>query len=270
MNIVEKQNLINNSIEPLMTLYYQATRLQELKVNIELTDRLFERKLALSPTEKEKQDVINNRSFIDGLNGTIVFPLSVNEQPTILIAVDKIDVENFQYISTITHELTHIHDYTEFLNKEGIKYFDELETAENFTYTYHWSEYNATKKGYLFLRTFLVASLPEWSAEEQIQHIKNHELPFQFNHLVEHLNENSNNPTLFLYGIIRFLGRFSVWEDTFPQQFNARSLPAKLLDAYGDKLIRLHDFLRKQKSLNDIYLSFDEFHKLLGAFTTEG
>ena len=219
----EKQKPLNALVNQILENFYHEVRLPRMPVKIEFTSDLYSRRLELAKTDEEKRDVEDSKNFVEGLNGAVAFPSSVSECPYILVSLSTI--ETLQFVSTITHELTHIHDYYGFILKEGLLSFADAQESLKFPMLYHWSEYNATRNGYKFYRSFMISHQEDFSLDEQKTHILKTEIPFQTQHLAEHLREHEDNPTLFLYGIMRYLGRFSVWQNTFPDCIDKSKFP---------------------------------------------
>ena len=267
-NLDSAKKLINNVIK----FYYQETKLKPISVKIEFVSDIYSRKLELAVTEEEKKEIIASKEFNKTINGTMILPINADDTAHILISLDTINnpSSNCQYISTVIHELTHLHDYYDFylFHKCECKNIRAIDKCENFTPFQLWSEYNARRKGYYFYR-YIMNLYNESSEEEQINFILNTECPVQMKYTKEQLIKSCNEPYQFVYNIIQFIGRFSVWNDLFSDSCNVKTLPIELIDAFDNRIINLYDFLYNHKSFKQIKSSFSQLDNLLRKFVKE-
>lgn len=239
--------------------YYDEFNIKPIDIEVEFTENLYKRRLELAVNEKDITDVEKGKSFISGLNGTLVLPTTLNEKPYILISNSTID-DSMLFISTLIHELTHIHDFYDFARYHNIEYFSDIEKDHNFYNLYFWTEFHARRNGYYFYRKIYKSLINDnLSREEEIKHIRETECPIQLEYLIDQLIKYENNPTQFVYSIMQFLGRFSVWQDLFPNEFNANKLPKELLNTFGYRITSIYEFLYNQSDFEDIK---DKFHEL--------
>lgn len=269
MENVKSLEFIEKVIDKVIKLYYQETKLKPIDVKIELTDDIYKRKLELALTEEEKKEIIETKDFNKNLNGSMVIPRNIEDTAHILISLNTIynNINNYQFISTITHELTHLHDYYDFylLNEKECTTVRDIDKCDGFRAFQLWSEYNARRKGYYFYR-YITNIDNNNSEEEQINYINNIECPFHMRNLAEELNSLVNEPYLFIYSIIQFLGRFSVWNDLFPNFCNIDSLPNELTEVFDSRILNLYEFLYNHKSFEKIKFSFNQLDELLCQF----
>ena len=94
---------------------------------------------------------------------------------------------------------------------------------------------------------------------DQRQYILNTEAPRQTQLFEQDYREGSPNKRL--YFVMQYLGRFSVWMDLFPQEFDELKLLHFCPDAYWMKDLLV--FLRKHETLDKIYGHFDELKDVL-------
>jgi uncharacterized protein YfkK (UPF0435 family) len=228
-----------------LDIFYSSTNRENIDLKIEYLDDIYKRRLELANNEREKNDVITSRDFITTLNGTMVLPKTKDEIYYILIS--KSVLKDYQFISTIIHELTHIYDFRDFVTEFCNNCFDKAESHDLYIPFYCWTEYNARKNGYKYYRAIIykINSI-NLSEDEQIEHILNTELKLHYESLLRNLREYSDdrNATKYIYNIIQFLGRFSVWEELFPKKINAnRYLPDFLINTYGSRILDIYSIL---------------------------
>ena len=259
---------LSKEIRGIIQFYYKETNIEPIKLNVEIVQDLYKRRLELAIDDKDRENIISSREFTRNSNGTIVIPESIDDVSYILVSINTID--NYQFVSTIIHELTHIHDIYNFyiFNKDKYVSLREMDNYKEFNIYILWSEYNARRKGYYFYRKIMhmIFSDTNKSESEQIEHILNIECLGQMEYLKNQLFKYENNKHHYIYNIIQFIGRFSVWNDLFPNDFNVNTLPNELLVMFGDKIINLYEFLYKNKNFDDIKLKINELDHLLGSF----
>ncbi|HHX60605.1 MAG TPA: hypothetical protein GX707_07820, partial [Epulopiscium sp.] len=248
--------------------YYSELNIEPIDLEVEFIDDLYKRRLELAIDENDKNNVKKNKQFISMLNGTLVLPATAYEKPHILISNNAVD-DDALFVGTIIHELTHIHDYYDFAKHNGIEDLKAIQGMPNFSGLYFWSEFHARRTGYYFYRkiykSFVNDSL---STEDEIKHIKKTECPFQFDYLKNELSKNENNPTQFLYSIMQFLGRYSVWQDLFPEVFNKGTLPGELVASFDNRITDIYDFLYNNSTFDDIKDKLNELKTKLDLFVS--
>lgn len=225
--------------------YYKEKSIQPIGVKIEFTEDLYKRRLELAISKKDSSDVIESKEFISKLNGTIILPAKLNDTPYILISNNTVN-SNMLFISTKNHELTHIHDFYDFAKYHNVDIVSNIDRIYNYHIFYYWTEFHARRNGYYFYNKF---TNNNENIYEQIQHINKSECPFHMEHLKNELIKAQNNPKQFLYNIMQFLGRFSVWHDLFPEQFNQHTLPEELVSVFGIELLTYMVFCTRTQLL---------------------
>ncbi|MDU5081219.1 hypothetical protein [uncultured Tissierella sp.] len=246
--------------------YYDELNIKPIDVEVEFTDDLYKRRLELAINEKDIADVEKGKSFISGLNGTLVLPATLNEKPYILISNSTID-DSMLFISTLIHELTHIHDFYDFAKYHNIEHLSQMEEVNDFRDLYFWTEFHARRKGYYFYRKIIKGFIQDSKTkEEEAQYIMDIECPHHFKNLKEELINNQNNPIQFLYSIMQFLGRYSVWQDLFPDEFNTETLPRELINAFEHRIIDMCNFLYNHSNFENIKDKFPELRLKLDSF----
>lgn len=249
-------------VKNLVQLFYCETGLTPLECEIEFVDDIFTRKLELAVSEDMRTSVLENKNFNSGLNGTLIMPNSLQE-PVVILICNKVIDENGTFLGSIIHELTHVHDFFNFVSYNNCSgYYD----INNSTFSL-WSEFHARKMGYSYLRRFSVMlQQGQVSDNEYIEHIITTECPSQLKWLVDDLIKYQNQPYEYIYCIMQFLGRYSVWQDTYPLNFNETTLPYELIDAFDYRITDLYCFLYKHKRFDEVKDILDELELLLNPF----
>lgn len=272
MGDIDNLDSVKKLIDYVSKFYYQETKLKPISVKIEFVSDIYSRKLELAVTDEEKKEIIASKEFSKTINGTMILPTNAEDTSHILISLDTINNprSNYQYISTVIHELTHLHDYYDFylFHKYECENIREIDKCENFTPFQLWSEYNARRKGYYFYR-YIMNLDNDSSEKEQINFILDTECPVQMKYTKEQLIKSCNEPYQFVYNIIQFIGRFSVWNDLFPDSCNVKTLPSELMEAFDTRIINLYDFLYNHKSFEHIKSSFIQLDNLLCKFVKQ-
>ena len=244
-----------SKIDTVSNWYYQITGLEVIQAHIEFTDNIFERKLELEHNEKQRKFILDNKEYERGINGTTILPEKLNESPYILISTKTID--NAQYMSTIPHELTHLHDFYDIINYYQLQFNEEFYEDRKCCLFTNWSEYHAKKVGYLFFKAYEYGA-NNYNKPQILNFILNEELPKQMNLLIDNWEKHQNNFELKQSELMGFLGRFSIWQSWFPDQIS-------ILMAFADDrdVINIYNFLLAHESFEKIITSLDEFDKVL-------
>lgn len=247
-----EEDVLQNITKMVLGVFYSSLNRESINLQIEYVDDLYARRLELAQDDKLRSEIIGNKKFIEGLNGTMVLPPNKGEMAYILIS--KAILNDTYFIGTIIHELTHIYDFMDFAREFCDDDYGIVDLHNLFGPFYHWSEFNARRNGYLYYRDIQLKLLDEkLSDEEQLEHILNTELKLHYDRLLSDLREYSQdrNNQKYIYSLIQFIGRFSVWEDLFPAIINPQKyLPDYLLKTYGSKIIALYDLLHSMKDFN--------------------
>ena len=259
---------LNQITKMVLDIFYQSTQRDRIKVKVEYVDDLYNRRLELVYNDKEKDDLINNKAFIEGLNGTIVMSKTKDRSHNILISKNVLN-ETFQFISTIIHELTHIHDFVDFVSEFCDGNYESIGEHDLFGMFYYWTEFNARRNGYLYYRKILFQIQDtNYNHEEQVNHILNTELKLQYDYLLGNLRKYryDKDAVNYIYSVIQFMGRFSVWEDLFPDRINPHNyLPDYLQTTYGSEIIELYDILHSMVNFNIAKVRLEQLGSLISS-----
>lgn len=264
--ILSNNELEKQLIEICHDAFYSITGLSPLPIQIEIVDNIFERRMQLTPYYKS-QEVIDAKSVIDEQSGTLVVDNSIDSIQHILVKNDTFQPPNFMIFDVIPHELTHLHDFHEFANKVGICYYQQLDRSALFNSFFHWTEFHAKRIGYAIFRELIyLFNKANLSVDEQLSFIKDTEMPLQTERLISRTSQLSVNDRFQLgYLLVHYMGRFSVWNDLFPTEFNYNTIPLVLIDKFGKGFTGLYSYLLEHKDNMDIENEDFRFCELLSA-----
>ena len=236
---------------------------KKIKIKIIVTDNIEkEYKRHLKKYNKEYDYI----SFID-YNGMICVPNTINEDTTLIINYDKTinyKENNCQVICTIFHELIHAKDYYDYYKQ----YFDgryDSSINRDSQYGFHnWSEFNAKRISYFEYCNLI--NEDKARSQEALNNIKEHEIPLQNKIMEEYLIDDEIDMEEIIYNLMLYLGRYSVWEDLFPDEFNNNKMFPKELKKYEPLINILYNHLKHNSKEFDYYI---ELKKLINYFKGE-
>ncbi len=258
-------------IEKTKRLYYSETGYEPVGVRIEVVSDIVRRCIELAHSEEEKRRYEDSKNTLAGLKGTIVWPERLSEPPTVLIHEKTLQrEENGIFYSTLTHELTHVHDYYAFANHFGYGDPKGVQKDSRFTVFYFWTEFHARRTGYAIYRMLMLEWIPQ-ARREQIHHIQKEECPFQLESLDESLKEyiGKDAPLLYMVSLVQFLARYSVWNERFPFAVGRKAFPRELTDVFGKKAASLYEYLHGHQEFESFIAEEKELEHLINGFTLD-
>ena len=254
-------DMLHEFINSLFLLYHKTfIDSPIIPVEIIFTDDLNKTHVELRPEEAVMLLQDNKQN---DFNGRMVIPASINDTIHILLNTNRVNeyTQNgsMTWIGTFAHEFTHAIDFYQMARLEGLELYLPLESASSYMMFHQWTEYHARKCGYTFLRKYFEVTGQLLQGNDQRQYILNTEAPRQTQLFEQDYREGFPNKRL--YFVMQYLGRFSVWMDLFPQEFDELKLLHFCPDAYWMKDLLV--FLRKHETLDKIYGHFDELKDVL-------
>lgn len=252
----DNENLIENLAYQAICDYINAYNYNMPKLSLLISDNIEESYFKLRPEHKNTANQKSTKS-----NGTLVPPASYDGTFTILINKEYMlnDINNGQrsWIGTIIHELTHARDYLEYANIKGIKDYDEILNIERHFLFQIWTEFNARRYGYLYVRKYSFENIRDI---KQLQFINQEEIPYQINYMFDKV---SNEKDMFgqIYPVVHFLGRLSVLKELFPDYFK-KDIIIKLFKRC-DWIYELFEFLDTHQDLNYAVSDFEKMREIL-------
>lgn len=237
------------------------------KFKIVISDNFYESQLTFASKrqlEHLQNFDENEKERSNSFNGYLLMPTNEREEFIILLNPLTFDEQN-TFIGTFHHEITHMFDYSKYMNDCGIISEEKMFDTEYYHCMYYWSEYHARKLGYTYLRKY-VQIIFNLKQEEIVEHIKNTEIPTQMIHLNECTDKYVDNKRadIFIYELVLHYGRMIVWEDygfkvieedIFPKQ--------KLINLLGNASIELYNLLSNMNDYHNAKLKFKDLKNLI-------
>ena len=184
----------------------------------------------LSDTFMEKRpdyfegDVKTTPEAIDINRGTIIPPIELDGKFMIVINsnyfLDSLQKKDYQWTGTLIHELTHVLDFIQYAKINHLDSYDVIQRDMEHRPFMLWTECNARAKGYFFIRKYVFGDkVNDKYDTDQTDYILQTELPYQINVFANGYSEVADNSWQQMYVATQFLGRYSIWEELFPNVF---------------------------------------------------
>ena len=251
-------------IEFLTREYYKYNpNMERITVIILITKNLRESYEKISPDIK---DLASKESLdsLDSYNGLMVLPMKLDESIHILLNANKImeysKDKTMTWLGTFAHELTHAIDFYQIARKDSLESYMPLRGGNQYYLFTLWSEYHARKIGYSFLRKLLVDDEDNNTRNERLSNILNKELPFHLKMFHKQYNETSDGRKQ-IYITMQFIGRYSVWENLFPETFNSETFSLIFKDETW--MYHIYSFMKEHETLDLISNSFENMRAIL-------
>ena len=239
--------------------YYSYFQLKPVDVEIILAEKNenIYRKKRLDLFEGE-----NDMHFEDDTEerGLTIPPRTRDGKFTIVInknyLFESIRKQDWQWVGTLTHEMTHVIDFINYAKMNDLNNFDVVQKAFIHRPFMLWTEFHAKATGYFFIRKFVFREkCNDKSDRGQTDYILNKELPFQINSYLQRYEAANGNINIQLYETMQFMGRYFVWETLFPNIFNE----VKRQQVFGSNpwMIDMYEFLFEHKDIQSANGDFD-------------
>lgn len=241
--------------------YYQY--MQRIPVKIVFTYDLWKTHFKYRPDHKERLMNEGHKSQSED-NGRMILPNKFEDEIYVLLNLKKVEEytkdKSMAWIGTMAHELTHAIDYYQMARKESLEKYDLLEETSSYLPFQLWSEYHARKLGYGFLRRILEVDVDSCTEKDRIKYIVDTEWPFHMKSFLDEYHKTSNG-NVQMYLTMQLLGRYSVWCDLFPDDFNEKVFTTTFEN--NPWFHHLFSFIRKHETLDAIYNHFGDFQLIL-------
>ncbi len=252
---------IENIITSLVKLYFEYFEIEtKAQIQIRVVDNLAKEHKELRP---DSAKMFTDLESMNNQNGRLIPPLDKDGLYYVLfnknILLNRIKNNDSTFVGTIAHELTHAVDYYDF------KHIDDKNYSENdlmYNMFQLWSEFHARKLGYKFIRHIVSDALPN-SINDQVEYIKNTELPFQLNYFNSNFIK-AEGPINKSYELMQFLGRFSVWRELSLADFNNQFIIDKFDN--NDSIIDVLEFLEENSTVEMIHDKLSDMLNVLDKF----
>lgn len=240
--------------------YINTRKLPHINIEVVIAEDFFDSYLNRS-ISSQHADIIENKTWINSLNGSVAFPKNVDGKYNIILSkqyiMECLDNENVNFIGTICHELTHVYDHIEYMKLLGITDFEVAPRRPNYDMFNHWTEFNARKIGYMYLRNYVI---DDPYSQEIINHVIQTELPLQINNFFGSYSSTTDGKQQ-VYSTMQFLGRLKAWKEIYPQIFN-QSFLHELLKT-NTWMIDLFSFLDENDVLEKAFNNFNQMKDIL-------
>jgi hypothetical protein len=198
---------------------------------------------------------------LPAFNGTVVAPSTLDGTFTVIIDkqyfIDDVNAGRASWIGTIVHETTHARDYQEYAKLVEASNYDEVLDTNKHRIFQLWTEFNAKRHGYYFVRKYTFDNLNDI---KQVPDIINIELPGQIAHMTEQYSSTTDGWKQ-IYTVSQFLGRLAVWEDLFPEQFNPSFVEALL--STNRWMFGMYTYLNTHRELSAAINSFGDLREIV-------
>ena len=233
---------------------------KDLKIKIIVTDDIErEYKKQLKKLNKS-YDYISPINF----NGLTCVPNKIDEDTIILINSDRVinlKDNNCEVICTLFHELIHAKDYYIYFKNYCNGIYDSSKDRGNQYGFMYWSEFNAKKISYYEYCKLIHGE--KINSKEELNNILKNELPIKNKEIEDLLKNEDADVEDIIYNLMFYLGRYSVWEKLFPEEFNNnQKLPKEMLK-YEPLITELYKSLKNNSEKIEEYM---EIRKLLNYF----
>lgn len=96
--------------------------------------------------------------------------------------MDSLQKKDFQWLGTLTHELTHLLDFIQYAKLNNLDSYDVIQRDMKHRPFMLWTECNARAKGYFFIRKYVFGDkVNDKYDTDQTDYILQTELPYQIN-----------------------------------------------------------------------------------------
>ncbi len=260
-----ENNKLEEALNQLILYYKKHTGVETIPLmRIVITDNFIDEIIKHEIEEWKRKHYMDNLDIVNNNNGLVLYPNEVNKEFKILISLElikKTDENNSQHICTIFHEITHVIDYSNFVNDFNDGNYEKLENIENYFAFWMWTEFNAKRVSYKLYKMLIQG---EQKSDEGLNYLIENEVPFQEEVIREQLQKHSNNIQQQIYSIIHYLARYYEWEVYDYENFeNYKRFPSWFKLMCNDKIEKIYDFLKKNILYTDIKDKFTQLTSLL-------
>lgn len=251
-NLIKKA--INEDINPLeifTEFYIQKNDMpKDLKFEIEIVDNIEKNSKDYFKKIKKDYDYISIQDY----NGATLVPHTTNEPIMIFLSKERAlnaKNNNYEIICTLFHELTHAADFHNYYSKYcGGNYDSGVDRDSQYGFL-NWTEFHAKRISYL--EYCKIINGDKITSKESLENILNVELPKKNNELDEYLINNECDLEDIIYNLMFYLGRYSVWEDWFPSEFENGKHFSVELKKYLPLIVELSDLLKNTRNSKNEY-----------------
>lgn len=136
--------------------------------------------------------------------------------------------------------------------------YDALEKDKYFLFQ-QWTEFHARREGYKFLGQYFKLTKQMPTRADREKWIHETEAPAQWSLFREEFRTETVRNQIYL--TMQFLGRYSVWNEDYPERFNGWTIRKESGGAMW--MVRLFEFLIEHKTLDTMYSYWNDFREVL-------
>ena len=103
--------------------------------------------MEMAQTIRDKEITEQNKSFLQQVNGNIVWGKTNQDPINVLISSKVFQEDTFTWQGTVHHEYTHAHDFWELADYLKLTEMDDIYDYQYYHPFEWWSEYHARKAG---------------------------------------------------------------------------------------------------------------------------
>lgn len=239
--------------------YFDTFNIIPISIKYSVVDDMVTAYTELRPEDARKEP--QKIATLNQYNGITVAPNNVNVMFTILlnqkVIQESYNGENANWVGTITHETTHVVDYTKYATLLNVNDFERiLNISENAMFQL-WSEFNARARGYYFVRKY---TFDDMFDESQVLDIINIEIPTQERLLFQSYNATTDGMQQ-AYLVSNYLGRLYALQQIFPKAFTDEQV--RNLIPPNPWIYKWFLFLKSHTKLEEAYLCFEDMKNIL-------
>lgn len=249
---------MNELIQMIFDLYSKEFNVPQIEVSVIFSDDLYDSLYNLS-SNMNKRSIENSKEWIRSLNGTIAVPECIGEAFSIIINKNYAKEDNFNWVGTLCHELTHIYDYMDITKHLNCNNYSEYTVKKNADMFQLWTEFHARARGHYCLRYIVSEGDIKNSFYENYNFTT--EMPFQVKHFCNEYRLNQGKGYEQMYAVVQFLGRLYVWEKLFPEKYTSETIHRIIGE--NEWLEKLYYFLKDKNEFEEVKDSFGEMKDIL-------
>lgn len=255
--MVDNSTDLQKFLDQILRDFFKTFDYEPFPISITLALDLWETYFSLRPDHGSK---VGGQQTPDS-HGAVVPPMLLDGQFTVLVDIKYLqnDLQNggWNWVGTIIHEVTHARDYIQYTKLVGARSYDEVLNKSKYSPFHVWTEFNARRHGYYFLRKYTFQSMKD---EAQLDFIVQTEMPFHIDYMSKECHVNKDGWEQ-LYLATQFMGRLSVWKELFPQYFTSNKIQA-LFDM-NRWMYDMFIFLEDHHELRKAHNQFDKLREIL-------
>lgn len=238
--------------EQIRTFYDQRPNIQHKdQVQFVIATDVFAKRLELAQTERDKTVTIEQKDFLQIVNGNVVWGKTNNDPITAIFSSRLFQLDNFTWRGTVHHEYTHAHDFWDLADYLMITKMDDIYDYRFYNLFEWWSEYHARNAG---AKNVYQHEYARNSISETIS-VCNNSFSLICNGLVQATS---------VYEVMQLFGRYSALKEMYGDMMPPLQSANK---KYGlaNSIIAVGDFLHSHQEFNLICDSLDELEVLMNA-----